>query len=142
MARRNPPTTETLLGWVCLGLGVGLAVGYILGLRWRTLDRGQFRPPWGRRPESEPARRASALARATLAALNQDQSLVGLDLSTVGVGRGIVELHGWVSSRALRARAARLAQAVPGVESLVNCILVHGEDDERPPRLEITDQPA
>ena len=43
---------------------------------------------------------------------------------------GVVELHGWVPSRAIRARAARVAAQVPGIERVVNCILVRGEDDK------------
>ena len=34
-----------------------------------------------------------------------------------------------MSSRATRAMAARVARGVPGVESVINNILVRGEDD-------------
>ena len=40
-----------------------------------------------------------------------------------------VELRGWVPSRLARTVAGRAALAVPGVESVINSILVRGEDD-------------
>jgi hypothetical protein len=42
---------------------------------------------------------------------------------------GTVELHGWVPTRAVRATAARIAAKVTGIDRVVNCILVRGEDD-------------
>jgi osmotically-inducible protein OsmY len=61
----------------------------------------------------------------------------------VGVMPGVVELHGWVPTRVIRARAARLASAVPGVERVVNSILVQGEDDKNlKPTRSLTDQSA
>jgi len=47
----------------------------------------------------------------------------------VGVARGVVELRGWVPSRTLRALAGRTGRGVPGVQTLINNILVRGEDD-------------
>jgi osmotically-inducible protein OsmY len=44
-----------------------------------------------------------------------------------------VELHGWVASRAERTLAARVARGVPGLDTIINCILVHGEDDFNSP---------
>jgi hypothetical protein len=40
-----------------------------------------------------------------------------------------VELRGWVPSRPVRAAAARIAGTVPGVDRVINSILVRGEDD-------------
>ena len=45
-----------------------------------------------------------------------------------------VELRGWVPTRAARALAARVACAVPGIERVINSILVRGEDDAGSPR--------
>jgi hypothetical protein len=64
--------------------------------------------------------------------LRNDPVLNPYSLEVCPVRPGVVELHGWVASRALRARAARLAAAAPGVESLINCLLVRGEDDGGP----------
>jgi osmotically-inducible protein OsmY len=61
--------------------------------------------------------------------LAADTELGRLGLEAVAVSQRRIELHGWVSNRDLRARAWRTARQVPGVETLINCILVHGEDD-------------
>ena len=50
------------------------------------------------------------------------------------MSRGAVELRGWVPSRSLRTAACRTALAVPGIESVINSILVRGEDDRPSPR--------
>jgi hypothetical protein len=81
-------------------------------------------------------------ARAARLALETDPELRVLDLEPIAVGPGIVELHGWVPARRLRARAARVVAAADGIDSLVNCVLVHGEDDATDPQLDATDQPA
>jgi len=80
-------------------------------------------------------------ARAARRALLGDAQLSQLGLEPIAVGPGVVELHGWVPSRTLRARASRIVAAVPGIDSLVNCLLVRGEDDASAP-LDVTDQPA
>jgi osmotically-inducible protein OsmY len=49
------------------------------------------------------------------------------------VGRGAVELRGWVPSRSIRTCAGRTALAVPGIESVINSLLVRGEDDRPSP---------
>jgi hypothetical protein len=54
-----------------------------------------------------------------------------------------VALRGWVPTRALRAFAGRTALAVPGIESIINSLLVRGEDDlTRPEDARATDQSA
>jgi osmotically-inducible protein OsmY len=59
------------------------------------------------------------------------------------VGRGAVELRGWVPSRSVRTIAGRTALAVPGIESVINSILVRGEDDRSSPdRPRAADQSA
>jgi hypothetical protein len=40
-----------------------------------------------------------------------------------------VELRGWVTDRAARTLAARVACAVAGIDTVINSILVRGEDD-------------
>jgi hypothetical protein len=61
-----------------------------------------------------------------------DPQLAPLALEPIAVSAGRVELHGWVPNRALRARAWRTARLAPGVDQVINCILVHGEDDAAP----------
>jgi hypothetical protein len=53
-----------------------------------------------------------------------------------------VELRGWVTDRSSRTLAARVACAVPGIETVINSILVRGEDDSFPGGKRVTDQSA
>jgi hypothetical protein len=76
---------------------------------------------------------ARPLARAAVSvvegALEGDPALAGIPFTVVPVGRGHVELHGWVPTRATRARAFRVATgAAPAIE-VTNRLSVHGEDD-------------
>ena len=140
---RERPSASELFAWSLVGLGLGLVAGVALG-GWLGPVR---RPPRMETPGDdavpEVAPLKPALAeRAVRQALGQDPDLSQLDLRPLAVGAGVVELHGWVPSRALRARAARLAGRVPGIDSLVNCLLVHGEDDAVEPSVDATDQPA
>lgn len=50
-------------------------------------------------------------------------------LEAVPVGRGRIELRGWVGSRAARTRAGRLVSEALTAEAVLNSILVRGEDD-------------
>jgi osmotically-inducible protein OsmY len=63
-------------------------------------------------------------------------------VEVIGVMPGVVELHGWVPSRSVRARAARIAANVPGIDRVVNCILVRGEDDKTTRGTPLADQSA
>jgi hypothetical protein len=76
-------------------------------------------------------------------ALRADPRLAGLSLEAIPVARGVVELRGWVPTRLARAIAGRSALGAPGIESIINSILVHGEDDlARPEVPRATDQSA
>jgi hypothetical protein len=140
---RARPSSSELVAWSLVGLGLGLVTGFALG--------GWLGPTGPRRradaPDQVPAGaarplKAAAAERAVERVLARDPELGELGLRALAVGAGIVELHGWVPSRMLRARAARLGARVEGIESLVNCLLVHGEDDAAEPALDATDQPA
>jgi hypothetical protein len=120
--------------WVLLGFGVGLAAGFVFGEVFGTGGRkrvgrllGTFARP---RPKPEPR---SALAARIARVLKTDVALSSYAFEILPVGRGGLELHGWVPSRALRTRAHRLAQAAAGIEPVVNRLLVWGEDDGPPP---------
>lgn len=142
---RDRPSASDLLAWALLGLGTGVVAG-ILAAHWlgpvdrrrvrRSLDRltGADRTP-------APLKAADAIRQAR-AAVRQDDALRGLELRFLAVGPGVIELHGWVPTRLLRARAARVVAAQDGIESVVNCLLVHGEDDLGLRPLDATDQPA
>ncbi len=134
-----------IVTWAAAGVAGGLVVGFLLAEwlgdvnapRVRRAARRMRRPP---PPESlTPA----GVVRATAAALAADPELRDLGLQVTLVSRGTVELHGWVRSRPVRARAARVARSVEGVESVVNSILVRGEDDRtHTPDYLATDQTA
>ncbi len=113
--------------WLATGLVLGVVAGVALGQamghdRLRTLAR-RFR-----RPEPPPVRGRDLVRRAR-AALRAEPALAELPLEVVPVGPGTVELHGWVATRTQRAHAARTVRAATGVDAVINCILVHGEDD-------------
>ena len=116
------------VGGAVLGLGAGLVVSETLGetgpARIKSLVRQRRHPA--------PAR-TGLLARLVRQALQLDPALSRLRLDALAVSARTVELHGWVNSRAERTRAARVAHGVPGLDTIINCILVHGEDDFNSP---------
>ncbi|HEY9507053.1 MAG TPA: BON domain-containing protein, partial [Gemmatimonadales bacterium] len=65
--------------------------------------------------------------------LGAEPRLTGLSIECRAVSRGAVELRGWVPSRSIRTLAGRTALAVPGIESVINSLLVRGEDDRPSP---------
>ena len=144
MARRSGLSPTELLGWTVAGLVVGVAAGFVLGEWLGPVNRGRLGKVYRRGTEGEDSLLpVSGVVQAARAALAQDLELRQLDLEPIAVRPGVVELHGWVPSRTLRARAARIAAGVPGIESLVNCILVHGEDDrDASAGITLTDQSA
>jgi osmotically-inducible protein OsmY len=76
------------------------------------------------------------------AALQAEPRLAGVSLEAIAVNRGTVELRGWVKDRGSRALAGRIACAVPGIDTVINSILVRGEDDTFPGGKRVTDQSA
>jgi hypothetical protein len=117
-----------LLGWsvggAALGLAAGLIVSETVGETGPARLKGMVRT---RRPPA-PAR-TGQLARLVHQAMRLDPALSHLPLAALAVSARTVELHGWVDTRAERTRAARVARGVPGLGAIINCILVHGEDD-------------
>jgi hypothetical protein len=67
--------------------------------------------------------------RAVEAALQAESRLADLGIQAIPISRGVVELRGWVPARPARTLAGRVALATPGIESVINSILVRGEDD-------------
>lgn len=129
--RIRSPERSGLLPTVLLGLGLGLAAGLVLGELLGGQDRKRLArtlTPWRNRPPKapDPADQTGRLEAALRNALGSDAE--GLEL--VRVGRRAIELHGWVDSRAARARAVRAARAAIGADlDLVDSLLVWGEDD-------------
>jgi osmotically-inducible protein OsmY len=124
---------EVLL-WTALGVGSGLVAAIVLSEWVGEVNPGRVRRVADRLRESGSTRlTASASVRAVEVALRADPRLAGLTIEARAVGRGAVELRGWVPSRGIRTAAGRTALAVPGIESVINGILVRGEDDRPSP---------
>ena len=120
--------------WAALGAGAGLVAAIALSEWVGEVNSGRVRRIAGRLREQEPTRlTAAASARAVQVALNADSRLAGLPIEARAVSRGAVELRGWVPSRSVRTAAGRTALAVPGIESVINSLLVRGEDDRPSP---------
>jgi hypothetical protein len=135
MARRRELSGFEIVGWTAMGVFTGLVAGFGLS-EWvgatdpRRLTRLMTPRPL---PRPAPALSAAATARAATAAFDADPTLCQLSLVVTPVMLGVIELHGWVPSRAVRAHAGRVAHAVAGVDRVVNSLLVHGEDDRGTP---------
>ncbi len=120
--------------WAALGVGGGLLAAIALSEWVGDVNPQRVRRVAGRLREGGPTRlTASASVRAVEAALRADPRFAGLGIEARGVSRGAVELRGWVPSRGIRTAAGRAALAVPGIDSLINSILVRGEDDRPSP---------
>lgn len=130
-----------IVGWAGLGVLTGLVAGFALSEWVGGVSHPRVKHMVRRRQAARPALTPAACARAAAAALAADPALGEFTLKATALAAGAVELHGWVSSRALRARAGTAAIRVPGVERVVNSILVRGEDD-LDPRNRAADQSA
>jgi len=138
---RRPPASE-LLAWTLVGTALGVVAGFALGEFLGPVDRRRVRDLLRPGPRPGPALRPAELVRVVRAALEGDATLRALDLLPIAAGPGAVELHGWVPSRAVRTRAVRAVGAVAGVDRLVDCLLVRGEDDFGTPADPATGRPA
>jgi hypothetical protein len=124
---------EVLL-WTTLGVGSGLLAAIALSEWVGEVNSGRVRRVAERLRESGPPRlTAAASVRAVEIALRTEPRLAGLTIEARAISRGAVELRGWVPSRSLRTTAGRTALAVSGIESVINSILVRGEDDKPSP---------
>ena len=116
--------------WTTLGVGTGLLAGFALSEWTGGVNRPRVRRAAHRLSQSAPVRLSSAgSARAVETALQAEPRLSGFTIEVVPVNRGTVELRGWVTSRSARTLAARVACAVAGIDTVINSILVRGEDD-------------
>jgi hypothetical protein len=143
------PKDEQLSGaqivlWTGFGVGTGLLAGFALSEWMGGVSRPRMRRAAERLSHAVPTRLTSAAsARAVDAALHAEPRLAGFTLEVMAVSRGTVELRGWVADRPARTLAARVACAVPGIDTVINSILVRGEDDRiTPGGKRVTDQSA
>jgi len=121
-----------LLGWSVGGAALGLAAGLIVNETLGEVGPARIKGLVRKRRRPAPAR-TGQLARLVRQALRLDPALAHLTLDALAVSARTVELHGWVGTRAERTRAARVARGVPGLDTIINCLLVHGEDDFNSP---------
>ncbi len=133
-----------IVAWATLGVGAGLAAGFALSEWMGGVNPARVRGAARRLREGAPLRLTPAASvQAVEAALRAEPRLEGVGIEVVSFSRGVVELRGWVPTRTARAIAGRAALAAPGIDSVINSILVHGEDDQalrKAPRA--TDQSA
>jgi hypothetical protein len=142
VARKEKLSGGEVLGWSLAGLTAGLLGGVVLAAWFGRGNRRRLKraiTQW--RPATSSPRNIATPARSMQAALDASD-LRQFKVEVVGVMPGVVELHGWVPSRSIRAQAARIATTVPGIERVVNCILVRGEDDKTTRGTPLADQSA
>ena len=130
MRRNKGLSGAQILLWSTVGVGTGLLAGFALGEWVGGVNQTRVRRV-ARRLEYSGGRHhtSAASARAVETALGAEPRLAGCALEVVPISRRSVELRGWVGDRPARTLAARVAGAVPGVETVINSILVRGEDD-------------
>ena len=127
---RHSPESGALLP-VLTGLALGFLTGFVVRGAVGGVDRRRLstlrEELTGEFPIERPLARAAVSAVET--ALERDPALAGIAFTVVPVGRGHVELHGWVPTRAARARAFRVATGAAPAIDVTNRLSVHGEDD-------------
>jgi osmotically-inducible protein OsmY len=124
-------------------VGTGLLAGFVLGEWVGGVNQTRVRRVAKRVASVGRHHTSAASARAVETALGAEPRLAGCALEVVPISRSSVELRGWVGDRPARTLAARVAAAVAGVETVINSILVRGEDDRVVPGgKRVTDQSA
>jgi hypothetical protein len=143
MARSKRLGGAQIFLWTTLGVGSGLVAGFALSEWVGGVNQTRVRRVAKSLGHSSPVHHTSAAsARAVEGALAAENRLSGCTLEVVPISRNSVELRGWVGDRPARTIAARVACAVPGVDNVINSILVRGEDDRVFPGKRVTDQSA
>lgn len=123
------------------GAAIGLAAGFLLGEALGGQGRRTLSKLWPTRRSPRP-QVAADLAQSIRTALEREPRLRDQPIEVLPAGRRALELHGWVSSRADRARAiAAATRAAGSTARVVDCLLVRGEDDLTPPDLEVAEEP-
>jgi hypothetical protein len=112
-----------------------MAAGFLVGEFFAGHPPAALRRLLGtRRGDGQEARASTRLAERLQDRLDQALGPDSQSIELIPVGRNAVEVHGWVTSRAARARALRIARDALGPETrLIDGLLVWGEDD-RPSR--------
>jgi hypothetical protein len=119
------------VGWTLAGFGIGLLAGAALGMLTGRGAPTRVRRALGSWRSPKPAQPTVSTAVREVRAAIEQTDLRPFSIQVTPVKPGVVELRGWVPTRTIRARAVRVAAAVPGIEQVVNNLLVRGEDDKR-----------
>jgi hypothetical protein len=125
-----------------LSLALMGTVGFVLGVLGGMLLSGSVGPLHADRVRGALRRLRSnhdrppkpeKLEAAVRDALRDDEATSDLDIEVHMVGPGLIELTGVTSDALVRRAAADIARAVPGVEVVVNRVLLRGTDLPRKP---------
>jgi len=111
---------------------VGTLAGMVLGGAMGAMHSGRVRDTLGRLRRAAKPHPPEELQCAVLAALRDDAATSDLDLDVYVAEAGLVELTGVVSDATVRKVAAEIARAVPGVEVVVNRIMLRAGDRPAP----------
>lgn len=120
-------TRGQALGWSAIGFGAGVVTGFLTGQWLGRVTRARIGSDM-LGPEV-PGPPGPSLVREAAEAIDADHRLYAHGLKASLVTGRTVELSGWVPDRPTRTRAMRLIQSLPGIDSVIDRILVHGEDD-------------
>jgi osmotically-inducible protein OsmY len=120
----------TAVGAFALGAVAGMAMGGAVG----KVHRGRVRTTLDRLSRHAP-RKPAELEQAVLAAFRDDEATSDLDLHVAVADQGLVELTGVAPDATLRRVAGDIARGVPGVEVVVNRIMIRDPDKRAAPHL-------
>ena len=130
MRRDEELSGAQIVLWTTFGVGTGLLAGFALSEWMGGVTRPRMQRVARRLGQAAHGRLTpAASARAVDSALHAEPRLASFSIEVVAVSRGTVELRGWVTDRAARTLAARVARVVAGIDTVINSILVRGEDD-------------
>jgi osmotically-inducible protein OsmY len=141
--RRDELSGMQIFLWTAFGVGTGMLTGFALSEWVGGVNQTRFRQATRRLGQSAPLPvSAAAAARAVDAAIRAEPRLARYAIEVIAVSRGTIELRGWVTDRGTRTLAGRIGRAVPGIDTVINSILVRGEDDSHSGGPRLTDQSA
>ena len=124
-------SAASVLPWALCGLSIGIAAGFIVSEILGTSGHRRLGNLFHRR--TRPTHHASKGRSVAIARVNEAlEADPGLNEHVIEVrsrGHRGLELRGWVTTRAARALAHRIARAASGELEVANRLLVRGEDD-------------
>jgi hypothetical protein len=110
------------------GFTLGFVTGAVLGGTVGDVHADRVKRAWGRLSGADRRPTNDQLEQAVREALRTDEATRDLDLEVHAAGEGLIEITGAVSDALARRAAGDVARAVPGVDVVVNRILLIGGD--------------